>query len=78
METPSVTMTCMTRKEKFEVQDPEVVMLKNGRYAYKARCPWEGKNGKELFAYKFCSKAAYMDKHQEQAEAPEEPDDTAE
>ena len=52
-------MTCMTRKEKFEVEDPEIIVLANGRFAYRAKCPWEGKNGKELWAYKFCSRTAY-------------------
>lgn len=65
-----VTMTCMTTKQKFEVEDPPVVMLANGRYAYRVRCPWDGKNGKELFAFKFCSAAAYKAYHKE----PEEED----
>ena len=52
-------MTCMTTKKKFVVPDPEVVVLANGRYAYRAQCPWEGKNGRVLTAFKFCSKAAY-------------------
>ena len=52
-------MTCMTTKKKFEVDDPEVVVLNNGRYAYRAECPWEGKNGKKLTAFKFCSTEAY-------------------
>ena len=52
-------MTCMTTKEKFDVENPEVVVLANGRYAYKAVCPWKGKNDKELTAFKFCSKDAY-------------------
>ena len=34
---------------------PEVTVLKNGRYAFRAECPWEGKNGKKLVAFKFCS-----------------------
>ncbi len=55
----SVTMTCMTTKQKFDVDEPEVVVLANGRFAYKAKCPWEGKGGKELWAYKFCSSAAH-------------------
>ena len=50
-----VTMTCMTTKKKFDVVSPEVVVLKNGRYAFRAVCPWEGKNGKALVAFKFCS-----------------------
>ena len=54
-----VTMTCMTTKQKFDVEDPPVIMLANGRYAYRVKCPWEGKNGKELFAFKFCSAEAY-------------------
>ena len=45
----------MTTKKKFEVENPEVIVLRNGRYAYKAECPWEGKNGKKLIAFKFCS-----------------------
>ena len=54
-----VTMTCMTTKQKFEVEDPPVIRLRNGRYAYRVECPWEGKNGKQLFAYKFCSTVAW-------------------
>lgn len=52
-------MTCMTTKQKFEVDEPTVVVLANGRYAFRCKCPWEGKNGKELFAFKFCSAADY-------------------
>ena len=52
-------MTCMTTKQKFDVENPTVIMLANGRYAYRVKCPWEGKNGKELHAFKFCSKNAY-------------------
>ncbi len=55
----TVTMTCMTLKQKFEVENPTVVVLSNGRYAYRAECPWRGKNDRQLFAYKFCSAAAY-------------------
>ena len=54
-----VTMTCMTTKKKFDVEAPEVVVLRNGRYAFRAECPWEGKNGKKLVAFKFCSAEAY-------------------
>lgn len=54
-----VEFTCMTTKKKFDVDDPEVVVLANGRYAYRADCPWPGKNGKALVAYKFCSREAY-------------------
>ena len=52
-------MTCMTTKQKFNVSDPEVIVLKNGRYAYRALCPWVGKNSKPLYAFKFCTKEAY-------------------
>ena len=52
-------MTCMTTKQKFEVEEPTVVVLANGRYAFRCKCPWEGKNGKELYAFKFCSAADY-------------------
>ena len=75
----AVTMTCMTTKQKFDVTDPSVVRLANNRYAYRVKCPWEGKNGKELYAWKFCSLDAYnrYNKAQEeefdQVEAPDEP-----
>lgn len=77
-------MTCMTTKQKFDVDDPDVIVLANGRYAYKVKCPWEGKSGKELYAFKFCSAAAhqkYKSKHEpeeEQIEAPEEPHESDE
>ena len=76
-----VTMTCMTTKQKFEVDGPQVVVLANGRFAYKNRCPWEGKNGKELWAWKFCSRTAWEAQkeretpEEEQTEAPEEPEE---
>lgn len=80
----TVTMTCMTTKKKFEVVDPEVTVLRNGRYAFRAQCPWEGKNGKILTAFKFCSADDYRkyqdrnpstseSEHLEEAEHPEEP-----
>ena len=53
-------MTCMTTKKKFEVLDPEVVVLRNGRYAFRTECPWEGKHGKKLVAFKFCSAQDYQ------------------
>ena len=56
-----VVMTCMTTKQKFDVENPPVTVLANGRYAYRVKCPWEGKNGKELYAFKFCSAAAYKE-----------------
>ena len=67
----------MTTKQKFEVENPNVVVLSNGRYAYRVKCPWEGKNGKELYAWKFCSLDAYnrynkASEPAEQEEAPEE------
>ncbi len=52
-------MTCMTTKQKFDVDEPDVVVLANGRYAYRAQCPWKGKTGKDLTAFKFCSRAAH-------------------
>jgi hypothetical protein len=54
-----VTMTCMTTKQKFEATDPPVIVLANGRYAYRVECPWTGKAGQPLYAFKFCSKAAF-------------------
>ena len=52
-------MTCMTTKKKFEVENPPVVLLANGRFAYKVECPWKGKNERTLYAFKFCSADAY-------------------
>ncbi len=69
-------MTCMTTKQKFEVENPPVVVLSNGRYAFRVPCPWEGKNGKELYAYKFCSADAhskYVESQKTTDEEPEEP-----
>lgn len=57
--TEPVTMTCMTTKKRFDVAKPPVIVLKNGRYAYRAQCPWLGKNDKVLHAFKFCSADAY-------------------
>lgn len=54
-----VTMMCLTTKKKFDVLEPEVCVLRNGRYAFRAPCPWEGKNGKKLTAFKFCSALDY-------------------
>ena len=50
-----VTLYCMTTKKKFDVENPEVIVLKNGRFAYRAMCPSKGKDGKDLYAFKFCS-----------------------
>ena len=52
-------MMCLTTKKKFDVVNPEIVVLRNGRYAYKAECPWKGKNEKTLYAFKFCSRDCY-------------------
>jgi len=49
----------MTTKQKFEVEDPEVVVLSNGRYAFRAKCPWKGKRDQDLYAWKFCGQQAY-------------------
>lgn len=67
-----VMMTCMTTKQKFEAEEPDVTVLSNGRFAYRVKCPWEGKNGKELYAFKFCSTDAY--KRFKEKQAPPEPD----
>ena len=56
-----VLMKCMTLKKTFECEDPEVILLKNNRYAYKAMCPWKGKHGNDLYAFKFASTQAYRD-----------------
>ena len=69
-----VTMTCMTTKRKFEVEEPApTVVLRNGRFAYRCRVPWDGKNGKELWAFKFCSAKAHAEytKSQERPGSPE-------
>lgn len=52
-------MTCMTTKKKFDIENPPVVVLANGRYAYRCEIPWPGKNGKVLHAFKFCSADAF-------------------
>ena len=70
-------MFCLTTKNKFEVEDPEVVVLANGRFAYRCECPWEGKNGKKLYAFKFCSTEAYQ-KWNSKSEAEAERTDTDE
>ena len=55
----SVMMYCMTKKQSFSVENPTVVRLANGRFAYRVMCPWKGKNNKDLYAFKFCSTEAY-------------------
>jgi hypothetical protein len=57
----------MTTKKKFEAENPTVIVLANGRYAYRVKCPWEGKNGKELYAFKFCSTEAHRRFHEAKA-----------
>jgi hypothetical protein len=54
----TVTMTCMSTKKKFDVEEPAAMRLKNGRYAFTAECPFECtcKRG----AFKFCSAADYQ------------------
>ena len=50
----------MTRKQKFTVENPRVVVCKDGKkFQYRVPCPWEGKNGKQLIACKFCKKSDY-------------------
>ena len=49
----------MTYKKKFTVEDPEVVVTRNGKYQYRVPCPWDGKNGKKLVACKWASVDAY-------------------
>eukprot|EP00965_Chrysotila_dentata_P078724 2595042-Pleurochrysis_carterae.AAC.5 len=56
-----VTMTCMSMKKNFDVVDPPVTVLANGRYAYRAKCPWQRKDGADLYAFKFCSTDAHKD-----------------
>ena len=56
-----VVMKCMTTKQNFTCDEPEVVLLKNKRFAYKAMCPWKGKCGKDLYAFKFATSKAYHD-----------------
>ena len=41
------------------------------RFAYKARCPWEGKENQTLYAYKFCSSDAH-DEYEKRVKAAEE------
>ena len=66
------------------MENPPVTVLANGRYAYRVKCPWPGKNGKELYAFKFCSSEAYKNYQEserqpeaEQLDAPESPESPA-
>ena len=54
-------MLCMTTKQRFEIAKPPVIQLANGRYAYRCECPWKGKVGQTLYAFKFCSKEAFRE-----------------
>ena len=87
METPKVEMMCMTTKNKFLADNPPVVVLANGRYAYRVECPWKGKNDKTLYAFKFCSSEAHMhferirmqeEREAREADEPERPDSPCE
>ena len=73
-----VTFTCMTTKEKFEVTNPDVFIMANGRYAYRVECPWKGKEGKTLHAFKFASKAAYEQYVARSAQSSTDADDASE
>ena len=73
-----VRMTCMTFKKQFECDTPEVVLLKNKRYAYKALCPWKGVNDKDLWAFKFASSQAYKEYSEKSRKAHEEHSETKE
>lgn len=48
-----VTMKCMVTKKTFEVTNPEVIELKNGRHAYCVEAPWPRANGEPIKCYKF-------------------------
>ena len=62
--------TCMSRKRKFDAQNPKIVLMRNNRYCMRTPCPWLGKDGKPLTACKFASKADY-DKQQAEAKEAE-------
>ena len=64
-----VTFTCLTTKKTFDVENPPVIQLANGRYAYRVPCPWEGKNGKQLHAFKFAPKSAWLEQDGVEGEA---------
>ena len=67
-------MFCLTTKKKFTVENPEVVVLQNGKFCYRVECPWEGKNGKKLTAFKFASRKAYERYLERSAKEPESSD----
>ena len=52
-------MSCLTTKKKFDAVNPDVVVLSNGRHAYRVQCPWKGKNDRVLYAYKFTNAEAH-------------------
>lgn len=68
----------MTTKEKFEVTNPDVFIMANGRYAYRVECPWKGKDGKTLHAFKFASRAAYIQYVERGQEPASDADDASE
>ena len=79
-DTKTVTLYCMTSKKKFDVVNPPVVVLKNGRFAYRAMCPDKGKDGKDLYAFKFCSAAdhkRYESSNSDGSACPSPPESTA-
>ena len=52
-----VNMLCMTTKQHFVAENPPVKVLSNGRFAVCVECPWKGRNGRTLHAWKFCSES---------------------
>ena len=60
VEDDDVEFTCLTTKNKFRATNPDVVVLSNGRFAYKAPCPWLRGDGKQLTAFKFCIHQAHQ------------------
>lgn len=55
-----VEFTNMETKTKYRMKLTEAeagrVQLKNGRWAYRVKCPDPGKEGRDVFMWKFCSK----------------------
>ncbi len=73
----SVRMYCLSRKLKFDVVDPDIVKMANGRPQYRTTCPWmHAKSGRSLVACKFASTEAYKDKLLRDAERQEISDDS--
>lgn len=61
--------TCMSRKLKFDLPDPEISKMMNGRYYMRVPCPWLAKDGRPLTACKFASRAAYEKQMQANSDA---------